>query len=169
MAILSLFQPGEEVLLKRAFAAVLAAVVLLVGAAPALAATPLSRKVTTLQRQVTTLQRQVRTLQRQATTLRRQTQEAEDLGVLSGVIAFCTAAITADALQNTWEVVNQLSPRTAFPARQTVNDRGICERIRIARQPTQVPPTVAPFSALLQLLSGRAATPYAVPWWMWGQ
>ena len=155
--------------MKRAIAAVVATVVLVVGAAPASAATPLARKVTTLQRQVTTLQRQVRTLQRQATTLRRQAQQATEGAGAAIAFSACAVAVTGDAFQNTWAVVNQVANRAVFPAPQTLDDEGTCTALRITRQPTQVPPTVAPFSALLQLLSGRAATPYAVPWWTWGQ
>ncbi len=148
--------------MKRAIAAVIAAVVLVVGAAPASAATPLARKVTTLQRQVKTLQRQV-------TTLRRQAQQANEGAAAAIAFAACSTAVAGDAFQNTWTVINQVANRAIFPAPQTLNDEGTCTALRVTRQPTHVPPTIAPFSALLQLLSGRAATPFAVPWWMWGQ
>jgi outer membrane murein-binding lipoprotein Lpp len=147
--------------LKRVLAAVVAAGVLVVGAAPASAATPLSRQVSTLQKQVRTLQRQVRTLRTQA-------RNANEGATAALAFAVCGVAITGDAFQNTWTVINQVANRTIFGAPQTLDDQGACNALRVTRQPTQVPPTIAPFSALLALLGGRVATPFAMPWWTWG-
>ncbi len=143
--------------------AILVAAVSLVATTSAPAATPLQRQVTTLRRQVTTLQRQVRTLQRQV-------RDARDFGIVSGQVAFCLGAITADALQNTWAVINQNEGRPIFGAPQIVNDRGICSALRVPRQPTQVPPTISPFSALFALLGASQVAPasFASPqssWW----
>ena len=142
--------------------AVLIAALALVAVTSAPAATPLERRVTTLQRQVTTLQRQVRTMQRQV-------RDARDFGIVSGQIAFCLGAITADALQNTWAVINQAEGRPIFGAPQTINDRGICSALRVPRQPTQVPPSISPFSALFTLLGASQVAPATFApqsgWW----
>ena len=146
----------------KALMAVLVAALALVVVTSTPAATPLQRQVTTLKRQVTTLQRQVRTLQRQ-------TREATNEAVAGQILGFCVAAITADAFQNTWAVINQAEGRAIFGAPQTINDRGICSNIRVPRQPSQVPPTISPFSALFALLGGSPVAPAAVfpqlGWW----
>ena len=146
----------------KAVIAVVVAAVALVVVTSAPAATPLEGRVTTLQRQVTALQRQVRTLQRQM-------REARNDAVAGQVLGFCVAAITADAFQTTWTAINQAEGRTIFPAPQTINDRGICSSIRVPRQPTLVPPTISPFSALFALLGGSAVAPASVTpepgWW----
>ena len=131
--------------MKTVLAGVLVAGVL-VGATPGTAATPLERRVTTLQRQVTTLQKQVKTLQKQARDNRSIALSALGIGI-------CVTAITGDALQGTWSVINQVAGRTVFAAPQTLNDRGVCGALRVPRQPTLVPPTISPFAALLALVS----------------
>ena len=130
--------------MKRVLLALIAATAL-AAAGTAQAATPTERKVATLQKQVKTLQGQVRTLQRQV----RETQSVSAAAVLVG---FCTAAITGDALQGTWSVVNQVAGRGIFAAPQPLDDRGFCNQLRVARQPNQVPPTISPFSSLLAIL-----------------
>ena len=68
-------------------------------------------------------------------------------------------AITADGLQGTWQVIDQLSAatqggKTYFGAQTPVSDaiagQSICQLISVPR-PHALPPTVAPFSALLAL------------------
>ena len=137
--------------MKRAIAAALL-IGVLAGAAPASPATPTDRKVAALQKQVRTLQRQVRTLQRQVRT-------ADNRAAAGIVLSFCIAAITADALQSTWTVVNQVAARTAIPASPSVNDRGRCQTVEVSRQQGVVPPSISPFSALFALLSGSMLSP----------
>lgn len=153
--------------MKRALIALAVAGVVAVGAAPAPApaATKLDRKMAALQRQVTSLTKQVKSLKTQLTATRNcsgPTSKLPDvcaLGILGVQVGLCDTAITADALQNTWETVNQHEGSSVFPSRQTVDDSSICSALRVARQQTLVPPTVAPFQGLLSsLLSGSVAT-----------
>src|SRR5205085_5457315 len=83
----------------------------------------------------------------------------------------CEGALTADLVQGTWNVVDQLSsalqggkvyfgPQT--PIDDTVQGRPVCQALGIARSQA-VPPTAAPFSALYALLRTSpsfSASPY---------
>ena len=128
-------------------AAIAAALVAGTAATPGSAATPTQR--------IAKLERQVRTLQRQNRTLTTQVREAREFGLAAGQVAFCLTAITADALQSTWNVVDQIAQpalsRTFFPAQVPVNDP-ICNRIGVSR-PQPVPPTVSPFVSLLRFVN----------------
>ena len=149
--------------MKRVIAAVVATV-LLVGASSAFAATPLERRVAALEQRTKTLQRRNTTLQRRVTTLTRQVRDARTIGISALEYSICLSAITADAIQGTWSVVNQVAGRPIFAAPQTLNERGICSDLRVARQPTQVPPTISPFSALLALLGEAPVLPRTFLW-----
>jgi len=134
--------------MKKALAAALGAGILM-AAGPGSAATPLERRVATLQKQVTTLQKQVKTLQKQS-------KDNEEVGLSSLGLAICLTAVTGDSFQGTWSAVNQVAGRSVFPAAAvTLNDRGICNALRVPRQSTTAP-TIAPFSALLALLGPAA-------------
>jgi hypothetical protein len=128
-------------------AAVAAALMVAASPAPAPAATPAQR--------IAKLERQVRTLQRQNRTLTRQVREATELGVAAAQVAFCATAITADAFQSTWSVIDQVAQptvsRTFFPGQVPVTEP-ICSRIGVSR-PQPVPPTVSPFASLLRFIN----------------
>jgi outer membrane murein-binding lipoprotein Lpp len=123
-------------------------------AAPASAATPgerrLARQVKTLQRQVTTLNRQVRTLQRQM----REVQSIAAGGIIFGA---CNAAATADALQGTWETIDQLAVAVGqpekYPPQTAITDPlNSCQTLEIQRQPNPAQvPTTNVFAALLNI------------------
>lgn len=134
-------------------------VILVLGVALALAPTAsaqtkelaaLKKQVAALTRQVKTLQTQVKTLQRQSTSLSR----GLDANFYGDA---CLAAITADGLQGTWTVVDQLATaaasRTYFTPAAPVNDEGACADLipPIVRQ-TTVPPTTATFQGLINWL-----------------
>lgn len=122
-------------------------------AAPSSAATPSNRK---LAGQVKILQRQVKILQGQVRTLRRQMREVQ--GVSAGALAFsaCSTAATADALQGTWETIDEtrtaLSLPDRYPPQTAIGDPlNSCQLLEIQRQPNTVPPTTNVFAALLNI------------------
>jgi hypothetical protein len=135
--------------------AVAAALVAATGTAPASAATPTQR--------IAKLERQIRTLQRQNRTLTTQVREARNLAVAAGQVAFCGTAITADAFQATWSVIDQIAQpavgRTFFSTQVPVNEP-ICSRIGVSR-PQPVPPTVSPFVSLLRFVNQSYQPTYA--------
>jgi hypothetical protein len=122
-------------------------------AAPA--QTPADRKIAALTKRVTALEKRVKKAE---TTLNQTTLTAAAAIVYSG----CLAAVTADALNGTWNVVDQLATATQagkvyFGPQAPVNDFNFCQQaFRITRQ-TSVPPSVANFSALTALLGSRYA------------
>jgi hypothetical protein len=129
---------------KRPLAACAAAALLLgIPAAPAAAATPTQR--------IAKLERQVRTLQRQNRTLTRQVREARELGIAAGQVAICATAITADAFQSTWTVIDQVAQRTIFGPQSPLQEP-VCSGLRVAR-PQPVPPSVSPFASLLRFFN----------------
>jgi hypothetical protein len=142
---------------------------LLVAAAPAGAAGP---SLKTLQSQVNSLRAQLTSTKSKLTKLDKQVNNknnglkvAYELGLLSGFVAFCDIAATADAFQGTWAVIEQQAGKSIFGPQNAVDDSNVCSIVfRIARQSGQVPPTVGVFAALLNLLKGRAA-PALVPWY----
>ena len=160
--------------MKRALVAVAVAGVLVAGASPAPAATKLERQVAALQRQVTSLRKQVTTLRRQVTTTSTCPSTATtlppvcELALEAAVVAYCDAAITADAFQNTWAVINQIAPSPIFAAPVTLSDGNLCQALGVLRQPTLVPPTVSPFQQMLGRLSSRPVSPLFIrPFWLW--
>lgn len=133
--------------MRRLILITLALAAALVLAAPSSAArAPTNRQ---LAKQIKTLQAQVKALQRQVT-------QARNLALGGLVLTGCVTAVTADAFQGTWGVIDEVSNR-AQPARtwfgpQTVtNDFQTCQDWRITRTPTQSPPNVNVFNSLLAL------------------
>jgi hypothetical protein len=144
--------------MRRALPLAATALALLV--APAgLAAVPtnaqLAAQLKALRAKVTKQDRTIRTLQAAVNEAR---------GLAAGGLAFsaCGFAITSDALQGTFGVVDQLSVNTPNVARaifgpQTpISDAGACTALQVVRAQT-VPPTTATFSALLSLLRAPSA------------
>jgi hypothetical protein len=164
---------------KRALAVLVAAGVVVGGAAPAQAATKLERRVAALQRTLTAQKRTIAKLQSDVTKLKKQANRTAacptsgtppvvcQIAVEAAVVAYCDAAVTADAFQNTWAVINQVAGRTIFGPPVALSDEGLCAAIRVTRQQTLVPPTITPFGQILQRLVGRAA-PFQQPYWLWG-
>ncbi len=88
----------------------------------------------------------------------------EDLALGVAVFTICSTVITADALQGTWQVTDQLSAatqagKTYFPPQVPVNDlvggQSVCQALGVPRAQT-VPPSTASFTALVALFQ-RAA------------
>ena len=149
--------------MKRVLGAGIIALTLVLSAAPATAApTPTEKK---LQRQAAKLQKQVATLQKQMKALQKKANDTELLAEAALVVGFCDSALTADALQGTWAVIDQIQQENGKPAKfgaQTaVNDSGVCNAIRVVRS-QRVPPTTSGFATMLDLLRGSAAISSAV-------
>lgn len=87
------------------------------------AATPTERR---LQRQITALQRDVRTLKNQV----RQLNQGFNAALAFSV---CSTAISADAFQGTWAILDQKPGGTAVGPQQAVNDSGACQDLGVAR------------------------------------
>ncbi|HMJ00384.1 MAG TPA: hypothetical protein VK488_11170 [Gaiellaceae bacterium] len=129
--------------MKRLIAAAVMVAVALVLAAPAQSAGPTNRQ---LARQIKTLQKQVKTLQKQVKT-------ADLHAAIAIVYAGCATAVTADAFQGTWTVIDQVNGAPIFGPQVAVNDFGVCDAVQITRAPTQMPPNVSVFNSLLALFS----------------
>jgi hypothetical protein len=146
----------EEEKMKRVvlLGAIVAIALYASGAWSAPSQTPTERK---LQKDVASLKAQVKTLKKSITT-------TQNIAVGIGLIGACNTAITADGLQGTWQVLDQLSAatqsgKTYFGSQSPVNDsigtQHICAAIGVARGQA-LPPTAVPFSWLLALYQ-RAA------------
>jgi hypothetical protein len=134
----------REVEMKRLITATVVAAVALVLAAPAQPAGPSNRQ----------LARQIKTLQKQVKTLQKQVKQADLHAAIAVVYAGCSTAVTADALQGTWTVIDQVNGSPIFGPQVAVNDFGVCNALEITRAPTAMPPTVSVFNSLLALFSG---------------
>ncbi len=136
--------------MKLVLAAALAA--MLVAVPQAVAADPNAAKIATLQKQVKTLQKQVKTL----TT--RVARDEDEISVnFEGDT--CLGAQTADLIQGTWGVIDQmaqaLQSRTYFGAQTAVDDYANCNDLAqpdVPRQGIVVPPKLDFFRLLLQWL-----------------
>jgi hypothetical protein len=126
------------------------------GAWSAQQATPVEAK---LQRDVASLKAQVKALQASVKKANKAATDAGEIAIGIGLIDACNTAITADALQGTWQVIDQLSAatqggKTYFGPQAPVSDliagQPVCQLIGVGRSHA-VPPTVAPFSTLLAL------------------
>jgi hypothetical protein len=115
-------------------------------AAPAPAATPTERK----------LLRDVKVLKAQVKALQTQVRQARNIALGAVVYAGCSTAVTVDAFQGTWAVIDDVSnkttqPKTWFGPQQPANDFQTCQSFSITRAPTQVPPNATVFNSLLAL------------------
>jgi hypothetical protein len=96
--------------------------------------------------------------------LKKSVTETRNIAIGIGIIGACNTAITADGLQGTWRVIDELaaatqSGKTYFgpqtPVNDTIGGQGICAAIGVARA-QGIPPTAAQFSALLGLYQSFA-------------
>lgn len=137
--------------------AAVVAVVLALSAGTANAAPPPQAQIDTLKAQVAALQKTVKTLQSDL----KKTQTALDNTVdVFSAISACEVALTADALQGTWGIVDQLLVAAGKPAawgpQAAVNDFNACGLLskNAIVHGIVSPGTVTNFSALIQLLHG---------------
>jgi hypothetical protein len=107
---------------------------------------------TSLARRVAALEKKVKALQTQSTVTR---------AVVGGLTfwSVCDAVTTADALQGTWQTIDQLSAATQAgktyfgpqtPVDDTVAGQHACNVTRVGRS-HGVPPTITPFNYLLRV------------------
>jgi hypothetical protein len=121
--------------------AVMAAATLLL-AAPAQPAAPTNKQ----------LARQVKALQKEVKTLKKQVRETRNIALGTLVYTGCSIAVTTDAFQGTWTVIDQVASRPIFGPQVPVSDApGLCAALEIQRAPTQVPPNVSVFDSLLRI------------------
>ena len=132
-------------LLAAAVTLVLATAVL---AAPAAAVSPQVR--------IAKLERTVRTQQKQIKKLQADVKSANELGAAALLFAVCSTAITADALQSTWTVLNQVPGHPVIGTQSPVGDAAVCSRLQVSR-PAQVPPNIGPFEQLMRLVTASNA------------
>ena len=116
--------------MKRLIASSVVAAVALVFAAPAQPAAPSNAK----------LARQIKTLQKQVKTLKKQVKETELVAAVSFVYAGCSNAVTADALQGTWTVIDEVDGR---PDLRPAGRRERLRRLRLDRHHAGTDPGAA--------------------------
>jgi len=123
------------------------------------AAAPPTATEKKLQKDVATLKAQVKALRSDLKKVKTAAADAQDIALGVAIIGACNTAITADGLQGTWQVIDQLSAatqsgKTYFGPQRPVDDsiggQPVCKLIGVTRAQA-LPPTSAPFSALLAL------------------
>jgi len=109
-------------------------------------------RIAVLQTQVKALQTQVKTLTKGLSNLNGQIQ-------VNFSADTCLAAQTADLLQGTWGVVDQVAQvaqqKTYFGPQTQTNDYGNCAHLTspsVLRGPVAIPPTINPLLPLMQWL-----------------
>ena len=128
--------------MKRLIAATVMVAVALVLAAPAQSAGPSNKQ----------LARQIKTLQKQVKTLQKQVAQANLVAAAAVIYSGCATAVTADALEGTWTVIDQVNGAPIFGTQVPVNDQNTCSALQITRS-QGVPPNISVFNSLLALLS----------------
>jgi hypothetical protein len=126
--------------MKRAIVAGVVVASLLLGG-PAGAATPTEKRLT----------KQVTALQKDVAALKKQVRELDQILNAVAALTFCNAAITADALQGTWSVLDQKAGGTLVGPQQAVNDAGTCNVFSIPRSGS-LPPNLNSFHAFMRIL-----------------
>ena len=143
--------------MRRALAVTALAVALVVPPA-ALAAAPTNAQ---LAAQIKALQKKSAAQDKTIKKLTTAVNDALGLGSSALVFGVCGLAITSDAIQGTFAVIDQISintpnvAKTYFGPQVPITDAGACDALKVVR--TQVvPPSTLAFSALFSLL--RAST-----------
>jgi outer membrane murein-binding lipoprotein Lpp len=128
--------------------------------ATAWSAAPPSPAEKQLLKDVKTLKAKVAKLQADSKKLTTRVAATEDGIGGAYLLGVCQAAITADALQGTWQIVDQLSAATQAgktyfgpqtPVDDSIGGQPVCQALQVIRSQA-LPPTVAQFNALLALL-----------------
>jgi hypothetical protein len=106
--------------------------------------------------QVKALSAQVRALKAQVTALRKLVVDNARETVANYEGDACLAAITSDALQETWLVLDKVAQpalnTTFFGTPGPVDDKGACSG-KVTRKQLEVPPTVDVFKGLIKWIS----------------
>jgi hypothetical protein len=141
------------------FGALVAAVAFAATAWSSAPPTPTEKK---LQREVTLLQSQVKALQKTDKTVEKDISTLQLAVAGVALLGACDVAITADALQGTWQVIDQVSAATQAgktyfgaqtPLSDTVAGTSVCQALGITRSQV-VPPVITPFDTYLALFRG---------------
>jgi len=149
---------------KRIIAVCFAGLLLFAGAASA--ATP-AQRIASLEKQVKSLTATVKKQQAVINCIVKSSGKCVTLkaafNTLSSnlnatiYVAFCSIAVTADAIQSTWATLDQANQATLFGPQQTISDADTCGPLQITRQGIRNPPTTSAFSALTALLTRKTA------------
>ena len=133
--------------------------VLLVAAAAAALAVPAgataasSPSPSRLEAQITALQKQVKTLSTTVTTLKARETEVEAAFAATFLFDVCQGAVTADLVQATWGVVDQLAQATQgkayFGPQAALSDQQSCSDLTIQRQVAGAPPSLASLAKVI--------------------
>ena len=145
--------------------AVVGGIIALALAAPALGGSSseqvqMRQQVTAMRHQVADLAAQVKTLQKQVKTLQKQVKFATDETAANYAGDACLTALTTDAFQATWLIIDQIATtaqaKTYFNAQTPIDDKQACKDISIARVlPTPgLVPTIQPFNPFVTWLYG---------------
>jgi outer membrane murein-binding lipoprotein Lpp len=140
----------------------LALVALAVAVATQSATAGTTRQCANIAAQVKTLAAQVKTLQASVKKLqadvKKQSTDINNVGTFFQILGMCQAAVTADAVQGTWAIVDQIlvagGKPAAFGPQTLVTDFGACAALNNTPHAIGSPPTVTSFSALITLLHG---------------
>ena len=131
--------------MKRVLALTFAFAVFAVPASQATAAGPTTAQFKALQKQVATLKKQV-------TKLQKDLGDTDDLAVAVGAYSICAAANTADALQGTWQALDQREQAQGrqpfFGAQTPITDANVCQRGFNVTRSHAIPPSATAFVAL---------------------
>src|SRR5436190_18725858 len=143
----------------------LLAVVLAVGvatySAAAWSAAPTSPTEKQLLKQVKTLQSQVKTLQKSDKRQNTAIGQIAGFAALGAEYSICSTALTADAVQGTWEIVDQIAAATQagknyFGTQTPVSDSlpglttPVCQDLKVTRSQA-LPPTAGQFDTLISV------------------
>jgi hypothetical protein len=113
-----------------------------------------------LQKQVTGLSKQITALNKQVKTLKKSVADAGGLAQAGVLLAECSNAVTADALQGTWGVIDQIATatqagKTYFGPQTPLDDGGVCALFGVSRSQVS-PPSVREYDTLLGLVRQSA-------------
>ena len=137
----------------KVFSVGIAAAVLLAGAAPGTAGRSTDPQTAALQKRVTKLEHELAAMQKSQTKLQKASEDLVTIAVLTAAGVACGAAVTADAFETTWGVVDQLAQATQgkvyFGPQAALNDQQSCGDLTIQRQVASAPPSLASLSKVI--------------------
>ena len=116
-------------------------------------------QIAALKKQVTVLNRQVKTLQTQVKALQKKDTQLEEVDGAILVLDACLSALVGQSFAATWAATDEIATtavgKTYFGPQAAIDDRQSCSALRVGGQTS--PPTVSPFSAVINLILGPGA------------
>ena len=98
---------------------------------------------------------QFNALKKTVTKLQKDLTEARNIAIAGLQYDVCLTAVTADALQGTWQAVDAqlqaLSRPAVFGPQTPINDLNVCQQALQIPRAHNLPPTIAQFSAMTAL------------------